>query len=80
MLMKTGLFSHRLFIRVYNLFDQKGALRVHADTGSPEYTTYGTHRYVTYDTDRIGSLEHYYLNPDWYQAPRQIQLGYIIEF
>jgi len=79
-LVKTGPFAHRLFIRVYNLFDQKGALRVHADTGSPEYTTYGTHRWVRYDQDRIGSLEHFYLNPDWYQSPRQIQLGYIIEF
>ncbi|MBN2410234.1 TonB-dependent receptor [candidate division KSB1 bacterium] len=79
-LVKTGPLSHRLFIRVYNLLDQKGALRVHADTGSPEYTTYGTHRWVSYDRDRIGSLEHFYLNPEFYQSPRQIQLGYIIEF
>ncbi len=79
-LVKTGPLSHRLFIRVYNLLDQKGALRVHPDTGSPEYTTYGTHRWVRYDQERIGSLEHFYLNPEYYQSPRQIQLGYIIEF
>ena len=79
-LIKTGPLSHRLFIRVYNLLDQKGAVRVHADTGSPEYTTYGTHQYVSYNPERVGSLEHYYLNPEYYQSPRQIQLGYIIEF
>jgi outer membrane receptor protein involved in Fe transport len=80
LLFKTGAFSHRLFVRVYNLLDQKGAVDVHNDTGSPEYTTYGTHRWVRYDQDRIGSLEHYYLNPQFYQAPREIQLGYIIDF
>ena len=79
-LFRTSRISHRLFMRIYNLFDQKGALRVHPDTGSPQFTTYGTHRWIQYDEDRIGSIEHYYLNPTWYQDPRQIQLGYILEF
>ncbi len=80
LLFKTIGLNHRLFIRVYNLFDQKGELQVYPDTGTADFTTYGTHRWSPYDPDRVGSIEHWYTNPQWYQAPRQIQLGYIIEF
>jgi outer membrane receptor for ferrienterochelin and colicin len=77
---KTGSFSHRLFLRIFNLFDQRGELDVHADTGTAQFTTYGTHNWVTYNPNRIGSLEHYYLNPEWYQRPREIQIGYVLNF
>jgi hypothetical protein len=79
-LFETGPLSHKLFLRIYNLFDQRGELDVHPDTGTAEYTTYGTHNWVIYSPNRIGSLEHYYLNPEWYQRPREIQLGYILNF
>ena len=77
---RTGSLSHQLFLRVFNLFDQRGELNVHPDTGTAQYTTYGTHNWVVYNPNRIGSLEHYYLNPEWYQQPREIQLGYILNF
>ncbi len=79
-LLETGPFTHRLFLRIFNLLDQRGELNVHADTGTAQFTTYGTHNWVTYNPNRIGSLEHYYLNPSWYQQPREIQLGYILNF
>jgi outer membrane receptor protein involved in Fe transport len=79
-LFETGPLSHRLFLRVFNLFDQRGELNVHRDTGTAEYTTLGTHSWVRYDQDRLGSLEHFYLKPEWYQQPREIQLGYILNF
>jgi len=77
---RTGSVSHQLFLRVFNLFDQRGELNVHPDTGTAQFTTYGTHNWVVYNPNRIGSLEHYYLNPEWYQQPREIQLGYILNF
>ncbi len=75
-LFETGAFSHKLFIRVYNLFDQRGELNVYSDTGTAKFTTAVT----SYIPNRIGSLEQYYLNPNWYQAPREIQLSYILNF
>ncbi len=79
-LFETEFISHRMFFRVYNLFDQRGELRVHPDTGTAKYTSYGTHNWVPYNSNRVGSLEHFYLNPDWYQPPREIQVGYILNF
>ncbi len=79
-LVKTGPLSHRIYVRVYNLLDQKGATNVYSDTGTPDFDTYTTHRLYPYDADRVGSLEHFLLQPGWYQSPRQIQLGYTIEF
>jgi hypothetical protein len=79
-LFTTGPVAHRVFLRIYNIFDQRGELKVHADTGTAQYTTYGTHNYVVFQPDRVGSIEHYYLNPEWYQRPREIELGYIFNF
>ena len=76
----TGKLIHKLYLRVYNLLDQRGELNVYTDTGTARYTTSGTHTLNPYNPSRIGSVEHYYLRPNWYQAPRQIQLGYIISF
>jgi outer membrane receptor for Fe3+-dicitrate len=72
--------AHVLYLRVYNLFDQKGATNVYADTGSPDYSTYLRPEYFTYDALRIGTLEEVWKNPGWYQPPRQIQVGYALEF
>ncbi len=79
-LLTLGGMTHKVYLRVFNLFDQKSELQVFADTGTAAYTSYGTHNWVSYNPNRVGSLEHYLLNPTWYQPPREIQLGYIINF
>ncbi len=69
-----------LFFNIYNLFDIQDETAVYGDTGSAEYTTNIDPSRVTYDEDRISVVEDYVVQPGWYTAPRQIQLGFALEF
>jgi hypothetical protein len=77
---KVNAIEMNLFLYVYNLLDQRGIRSVYADTGSPEYTTYPKRDEVPYDPNRIGTPEDYLGRPDWYVAPREIQLGLSLGF
>jgi len=76
----TSSLKHILYLRIYNLFDQKGALNVYSDTGVPDYSTFLRPEYYPYNENRIGTIDERWKNPSWYQSPRQIQLGYSLEF
>ena len=69
-----------VFAYIQNLFDSNDATAVYTDTGSADYTTEITPSRVSYSSDRIGTVEHYVLQPGWYLAPRQIQLGLSVGF
>ncbi|RQW08347.1 TonB-dependent receptor [candidate division KSB1 bacterium] len=69
-----------LFAYVQNLFDSNDATAVYEDTGSPDYTTDITPARVSYSAQRIGTVEHYILQPGWYLAPRQVQVGLSVGF
>ncbi|MBN2007929.1 TonB-dependent receptor [candidate division KSB1 bacterium] len=73
-------FDLNIFAYVQNLFDSNDATAVYGDTGSPDYTTNITPSRVSYSSDRIGTVEHYVLQPAWYVAPRQIQVGLSVGF
>ncbi|MDZ7317378.1 MAG: TonB-dependent receptor [candidate division KSB1 bacterium] len=68
------------FAYVYNLFDNRMATAVFSDTGSAEYTTDPRPEEVLYNPLRIGTVEDLYLRPEWYIAPRQVQLGLSLGF
>ncbi|RQW03483.1 TonB-dependent receptor [candidate division KSB1 bacterium] len=69
-----------VFAYIQNLLDSNDATAVYADTGSPDYTTDIAPSRVSYSPDRIGTVEHYVLQPAWYLSPRQIQLGLSVGF
>jgi hypothetical protein len=71
-----------LFVNVYNLLDQNDATTVFTDTGSPEYTTNSNRNpaKITYNSSRISTAEDYLIEPSWYTAPRQIQIGFTVGF
>jgi len=69
-----------LFAYVYNVFDNRMATAVFSDTGSPEYTTNPRPEDVIYNSLRIGTVEDLYKRPEWYIAPRQVQLGLSLGF
>lgn len=73
-----GNYGLSLFAYVYNLFDQRGAHSVYADTGSPYYTL-GT-RSASADANRVSTLEDNVLHSEWFGEPRQIQLGMAFNF
>lgn len=75
-----GKANVMFFAYVYNLFDSRMATAVFSDTGSPDYTTDPRPENVLYNPLRIGTVEDYYKRPEWFIAPRQIQLGLSLGF
>lgn len=73
-------FGLSVFIYVYNLFDQRESAAVFSDTGTAAYTTYPRISEVPYSPDRIGTVRDYLSRPEWYIAPREIHLGFAVEF
>jgi len=69
-----------VFAYIQNLLDSNDATAVYSDTGSPDYTTNITPDRVSYSPIRVGTIEHYVLQPSWYLAPRQIQIGLSVGF
>jgi hypothetical protein len=73
-------FTLEFFINVYNVLDVRDAAVVYGDTGSPEYTTTINPSKIPYNAERISTVEDFVLQPSWYTAPRQVQLGIIFGF
>ncbi len=69
-----------IFMYAYNLLDQRGQTSVFSDTGVASYTTDPNIETVPLDPNRIGTVEDYYTRPEYYIAPRRIQLGLSIGF
>mgnify|MGYP006288225243 CR=1 FL=1 len=77
---KMSAMHLNLFFNIYNLFEIQDETAVYGDTGSAEYTTNIDPSRVSYDEDRISTVEDFVVQPGWYTAPRQIQLGFALEF
>jgi outer membrane receptor for ferrienterochelin and colicin len=69
-----------VFLNIYNVFDIRDEVAVYNDTGSAEYTTNVRPWLITYNSRRIGTVDDYVLQPSWYTSPRQLQLGFSLEF
>ncbi|MBN1999456.1 TonB-dependent receptor [candidate division KSB1 bacterium] len=69
-----------LFAYVYNLFDQREEVNVYVDTGTASYTTNPRLESVAPALKRIGTVEDLYTRPDFYVAPRQVQIGLSLGF
>jgi outer membrane receptor protein involved in Fe transport len=74
------MLSVQLFVNVYNLFDQRDATNVYADTGSPDYTDNISPDRIPFDPTRISTVEDFVIQPSWFTAPRQIQAGIAVDF
>jgi len=75
-----GSVRMNLFANVYNLFDIRDETTVYGDTGTADYSTEIDPSKITYKPERIGTITDYVLQPGWYTAPRQIQLGMSLGF
>ncbi len=74
---KAGL---NVFFNIYNLFDIQDQVAVYSDTGTSEYTTTVRPWAISYSPNRVSTIDDYVMQPGWYTAPRQIQLGFSLEF
>ena len=67
-----------VFLRIFNLLDNKVAVNVFGDTGQPDFTT--ETQTIGYDPSRPNTVEEYIKYPWHYGEPRNVQLGFEISF
>jgi outer membrane receptor protein involved in Fe transport len=77
---RLNKFNLNLYTVIYNIFDQRGSTGVFATTGSSDFDTNIYTDYGGYDPRRVGSYNEQFRRPEWYQPPREIQLGLSLEF
>jgi len=76
---KIGKLQYSVFARVFNLFDRLNERDVFPDTGRSGYTLTPFH--LGYLKPRgINKLEDYFVRPDFYSSPREVQVGLSVEF
>jgi len=63
------------FTRIYNLFDIHNELQVYSDSGTADFTLEEYNRRNDGSPSIINSLDEYYRNPNYYSAPRRIEIG-----
>ncbi|MFQ5568059.1 MAG: TonB-dependent receptor domain-containing protein [Rhodothermales bacterium] len=62
----------RLFLQVFNLFDNRNAVAVFGDTGQPD---------ITLDQRRTGQFDPgFFVRPDFFSEPRRVHLGIDFRF
>ena len=76
---KFGKLNYSVFARVYNLFDRLNERDVFPDTGRSGYTLTPFHQGYLQPRG-INSIEDYFIRPDFYSSPREIQVGLSVEF
>lgn len=74
---RVGGQNLNLFVRIYNLLDQKNELDVYSDTGRANYTLTAQNSGTIFG---VNSLADYLARPNFYSDPRQILAGIGLEF
>ena len=74
------------FLKVYNLFDTRNENFVFDDTGRATYTLQSTRsgpkatNALAATNPGIKSADEYFVRPQYYSAPREVRLGFMMEF
>jgi len=77
--LRFGSLKLSLFCRIYNVFDRKNEIDVFSDTGRAGYSL--APLYVGGLRPRgLNTLDEFYTRPDYYAAPREVNLGFSLEF
>ncbi len=76
---KLANLNFSIFLRIYNLLDRLNESDVYRDTGRATYS-YSNRLPEGLRPQGINTYDEYIRRPDFYSAPRQIQVGLEIEF
>ncbi|MBC8401734.1 MAG: TonB-dependent receptor [Candidatus Marinimicrobia bacterium] len=76
---KLANLNLSLFFRIYNLLDRLNEINVYHDTGRATYS-YSNRLPAGLRPQGINTYDDYIKRPDFYSAPREIQVGLEIEF
>ncbi|MBN1478882.1 TonB-dependent receptor [candidate division KSB1 bacterium] len=77
--LKFAGLKYTLFARVYNLLDRLNEREVFPETGRAGYSLTPFWQSYLHPLG-INDLEDYFVRPDYYDAPREIQLGITVDF
>ena len=77
---KIASIDFQLYTQIYNLFDQRGEQEVYEETGTAGYSSNLLTDYPGYNPVRIGTYNDNLRRPEWYQPPREIQVGLAVKF
>jgi len=72
----------RIYLSVYNLTDRRNEIIVYGDSGKSDETIEKRRAEIIslFEPLRPNTLDQYFNRPDWYDPPRQIQLGLQFSF
>ena len=75
-----GQINGRIYLNVHNLLDRRNQNYVYADSGQSDKTIEQARAEIIspFEPLRPNSLHDFYNRPDWYDDPREIQLGFQI--
>ena len=76
---KLASLNLSVFLRIYNLLDRLNERDVYRDTGRATYT-YSKRLPAGLRVQGINTYDEYVRRPDYYSSPREIQVGFKIEF
>ncbi len=67
-----GNFAFQLFVRVFNLFDERNEINVYTDTGR---ATYSLASHYNPENQGANTLSEFLIRPDFYSEPRRVLIG-----
>ena len=73
-------FTLSLFVRVFNLFDQRNEVDVYGETGRAFATPEALGAANVNRAGRVNPVEAFLVRPEYYSEPREIQVGFELNF
>ena len=75
-----GQINGRVYFNIHNLLDSRNQNYVYADSGQSDETIEQARAEIIspFEPLRPNTLHDFYNRPDWYDNPREIQLGFQI--
>ena len=74
---QIGRLNGKVYINIYNLLDRRNENYVYADSGTSDETIEENRARIIspFEPLRPNTLDDFFVRPDWYDEPREIQLG-----
>ena len=75
--LKLGKINGKFYVRIQNLTDRRNQISVYGDSGKANETIEQSRAQALspFEPMRPNTLEQFFNRPDWYDPPRQVQLG-----
>ena len=72
-----GKINGKFYVRIQNLTDRRNQISVYGDSGKANETIERSRAQALspFEPMRPNTLEQFFNRPDWYDPPRQVQLG-----